>query len=133
MSIKSKLLQAIGEINIEDMGDETLVDILVDKIKSQERRIQELSRENSHERDKLSHEIEAIHQERKKMRDDPLYGAYGEFYFLGEGNRRFKLNVRGSEILQLCERIKKFDYIMQRIPGEYWNILEEQDSGYKRK
>lgn len=39
MSIKSNLLEAVGEVNIEDIGTEALVDILVSRIKAQDAEI----------------------------------------------------------------------------------------------
>ena len=98
MSIKSKLLEAVGTVDIADIGNEALVDILVSKICALEKTIQQLHGENAAERERLYREIEAAKRDRNEMRSNPLYGAHGEFYFLGLDDRRYQLIMQGGQI-----------------------------------
>lgn len=133
MSVRSKLLEAVGEIDIHDIGESALVDILVNKIKSQEKRIQELNGENAHERQRLHDEREAMHKDRQEMRRNPLYGVYGQFYFLGRDNQRIQLVMQSGQIVSMIERFKNTDFMMRQITPTQWDILEEQDQTGKRK
>lgn len=122
MSVKTKLLEAVGDIDISDIGEEALVEILVNKITSLEKRIKELHGENGRERQRLHDETEALHRERREMRRNPMYGAYGEYYFIGRKNSCFQVSMRAGNILELIEREKKINYQLQRISGEQWNL-----------
>lgn len=122
MSVKTKLLEAVGDIDISDIGEEALVEILVNKIASLEKRVKELHGENSCERQRLHDETEALHRERHEMRRNPMYGAYGECYFLGRKASRFRVTMRAGNILELIEREKKIDFPLQRISGEQWGM-----------
>ena len=131
MTIKQKLLDAIGDLSISDIGAEALVDILVYKIHALENTVASSNRENGLERQRLYDETLAMREERKKMLRDPMYGAYGEFYFLGRNGTRFCLSMQCGNIQRMFERVKTTDWVMQQITQEQWGILEGQDGKKK--
>ena len=124
MSVKTRLLAAVGDIDISDIGEEALVEILINKIASLEKRVKELHGENGRERQRLHDETEALMRERHEMRRNPMYGAYGEHYFLGRKTSTFRICIRAGNILELIEREKKTDYPLQRISSEQFGLTE---------
>jgi hypothetical protein len=131
-AIRSKLLEAVGQIDIHDVGEEALVDILVNKIQAQEERIKALQGENAHERERLYAQQEQLRQEQKSLRRDPYYGAYGEFFFLGHDNRRYRLSLQGGAVMSLIERYRKLDWAMQQITPAHWELMEENEQKGKK-
>lgn len=132
MGIKEKLLQAVGEVDIQDIEAEALVDILVSRINVQNKMIRDLNSKNGMERQRLHDETEALHRERQKMRSDPKYGAYGEYFFLGRNNIRVTLSMQSGQIKYMSERSKGNDWHMQQITLEQWNITEQDEQIKKR-
>lgn len=130
MTIKSKLLEAVGAVDIADIGNEALVDILVAKIKSLEDQIDELRGENAHERQILHSKLEALQDERMELRKNPLYGAHGEYCFVGKGDRRYFLSVKGGLIDRLCERVDGVDLIMEETNVKNWYGEEPLTKNY---
>ncbi len=119
MSIKTKLLEAVGEVDISDIGTEALVDILTSRIKAQDKKIQELHGENGAERERLYREIEQNREERKRMRRDPLYCARGDYFFKGNSGL-LHLFIQG-DLMKLCESKGKCDYILEQLsPEQYY-------------
>lgn len=121
MNIKKKLLEAVGEVDVSDIGTEALVDILTSRIKAQDKKIQELHGENAAERERLYREIEAINEERKRMRQDPLYFLHGEYFFRGNTGI-IRIHVHGFKI-EAIERKGKanVDYLLEQVTrAEYY-------------
>lgn len=117
MSIKQKLLDAVGEVDVSDIGTEALVDILVSRIKAQDKKIKELHGENAAERQHLYDETERMHREIKEMRSNPMYGAYGSYCFTGGmPDVKFILHMRGGKIIEAIARHKTMDYLLNIQP-----------------
>ena len=121
MSIKGKLLEAVGEVDVSDIGTEALVDILTSRIKAQDKKIQELHGENARERQRLHDEIERNIAERKRMQNDPLYCLHGEYFFRGNTGI-IRVHVHGFK-MEVIERKGKanIDYLLEQVtPAEYY-------------
>lgn len=121
MSVKEKLLEAVGDIDICDIGEEALVGILVNKITALEEDIKRLNGANAHERLMLDSQQRLIQEERQMMRRNPLYGAEGNYFFLGRKTSRFHIHVTGS-IIELSEREKRIDFRLQQISPQQWEM-----------
>ena len=121
--VKGKLLEAVGEIDIQDIGEAALVDILVNKIRALEQRIKELHGENAHERLVMQSDREALKRERTDMLRNPAYGAHGQFFFMGRDDRRYMLTMTGGRIESFTERWKGNDWLMQTIGHSQWEKL----------
>jgi len=120
MGIKKKLLEAVGEVNVSEVGEVAMVDILVGRIKTLEAENTNLRSENAHELLTLHSEHERLNEERKRLRSDPFYGAYGEAYFLGNNGEKYKLSMQGGKIQELFMRTKKIDFLLQQIsPAQF--------------
>jgi hypothetical protein len=126
MSVKQKLLEAVGQIDIRDIGEEALIDILVNKIEALEKNIKELHSENGAEKQRLIDATERMHCEIKEMNSNPMYGASGRYYFLGRNKERICLYMLGGKIVEMFERYKKIDFCMQHITSKQWESLEEK-------
>lgn len=127
MTIKAKLLEAVGEVDINDIGTEALVDILVSRIKAQDKKIQELHGENAQERQRLHNEVDSLHMEQRKMRSDPLYWATGLYCFKGLAADLVKLEVQGAHVKIYLHR-KRNAYPLQQISPNEFDILEQGQS-----
>ncbi len=113
MSIKQKLLDAVGEVNVADIGAEALVDILTSRIKAQDKEIERLHGANAAERQRLVDKTEYMHREIKKMRSDPMYGAQGSYHFSGGmPDVEFILHMVGGRIKEAFARYKNIDYLL---------------------
>ncbi len=120
MKLKQKLLEAVEDIDTCELDEQALVDLLVAKIKSQQKEIEKLEGANGREQQRLYDETMALLEERKRLKSDPRYGAYGLFYFIGEKDAKFCLNIQGGQILELFERKKDTDYLMQKVSLTEW-------------
>jgi len=119
MSIKGKLLEAVGDVDVSDIGTEALVDILTSRIKAQDKKIQELHGENAGERQRLYDATEAINRDRKEMQRNPLACAHGE-YFFRSGKNIIIINIQGYKIT-VMESDGKMDYLLEKVPpSEYY-------------
>lgn len=114
MSVKTKLLEAVGDIDIKDIGEEALVEILVNKIAALEKEVKRMLLESQHN---------ILQEEFRRLRRDPLYGAEGSYFFLGRGKNRFHVQVRG-QMIDLIEREKKIDFRLQMISPQQFEITE---------
>ncbi len=125
MSIKGKLLEAVGEVDVSDIGTEALVDILTSRIKAQDKKIQELHGENARERQRLHDETEAMRRDRKEMQRNPLACAHGEYFFRCERGLII-INVQGYK-MTVMERVGKanIDYLLEQVPpSEYYGAAK---------
>lgn len=104
MSTKQKILKAI-DCTIDDIGEDRLIDILLDAFKAKKARIAELENQIGAVARELHALEEARREEYRRMRSNPLFGASGEYYFLCR-DRKFRVLVRGSDI-QLFERSER--------------------------
>lgn len=124
---KEKLLEACGSIDLADVGEAALIDILVDKIKSLEKSVIALNGENGAERQRLYDETNRLREEQKRLRNDPLYGTYGQYYFIGSYGSKFILHMQGGYVVDLVEtkkhgkkKTETLDYKLQQVsPAEF--------------
>ena len=115
--MKQKLLAALG-ITLDDVSEERLLDILLDAYKAKQKQIQQLEGENGHEREMLHAEREKLRDELHRVRSDPLYGASGQFWFLGGLPQvSYCVTIQSGKAVEMYERHGKIDYRMQAIPG----------------
>jgi len=131
-AIKSKLLEALSGRDIRDVGEEALVDILVNKIKALEEGIEQLKSENAFERARLHSLQQDLVIEQRRMRTDPLYGAQGCYYFLGAEKRRYVVEIGHGYSVTLYERYKKNNWAMQQINSLIFESHDNLDEPTKR-
>lgn len=121
MSVKSKLLEACGDLDISDLGEAALVDILVGKIKSLEDKVRDTQAANAHERQLMEHERHVYQEQRK----NPGFFMSGMFFLEGRFGALFKLEINGSQI-RVMECTRKLIWMMQFISPEDFSIKLEQ-------
>lgn len=118
--VKTKLLDAVGEIDISDIGESALVDILVGKIKALEKEVVKLNNENGYERQRLYDETTRLREEQKRLRTDPFYGAHGEAYFLGNNGEKYRLHMHAGCVRELVMHMKKIYFPLQQVsPAQF--------------
>ena len=122
MSIKQKLIDAL-DCTIEDINEDRLVDILLDAYKTRGDQITHLEGENAQERERLYAEFESIKREQKRMREDPLYCATGEYFFNCNGHN-FGVRVQGYRI-DAFERQGNIDFAGREMSLAEWQALRE--------
>lgn len=120
MNIKDKLLKAVKDIDTHEMDESVLIDILVDKIKSQADEIERLRGENAHEEMRLYSAREAIQKEIREMHSNPFYGATGPIYFLGQKGEKFSLIFQGGVCKEIYQRKKDIDYNLRQVSPAEW-------------
>ena len=117
MDNKQKILEAL-DVAIDDIKESRLLDILLDAYKDQKRQIAELKAENSAERESMYHERESMKAEHRRMREDPLYCASGNYYFVCNG-RRFVVSVQGFK-MEMFEQNESIHHFAQQLsPSEF--------------
>ena len=52
------------------------------------------------------------------MRRNPMYGAWGEFYFLGRNNTKFSLVCKSGKIENFIEVAKDANYVLKPVDHE---------------
>lgn len=119
VSLKNKLLEAVGDIDIGEIGTAAMVDILVGRIKTLEARVSELNAENTHERLRLHSEYEALREERKRLLSDPLYGMHGAYAWEDLGGDEIVLTVGGGVIRDMVVRRNNIDHLLQQISAKH--------------
>ena len=120
MSTKQKILDALG-CALDEISEDRLVDILLDAYKRKEQRIKNLEAENVTERQRLDAEIERCQIARHEMRSNPLYGASGEYFFLGTGWRRLRVQIEGGCRISAFEVVGNVDYVCRQVSQEEYN------------
>lgn len=125
MSLKSKLLAAVGDLFPDDFSESALVDILVDRIARQDKEIENLRGANAHERLVMQAERDRMHRDRDEMRRNPLYLAHGVFYFLGPKKELYTIEVCGNQ-LRPSINIHGIFYPMQEITEFFFKKLMEK-------
>lgn len=118
MNNRSRILEALGDV-VDDISEERLLDILLDSYAAKKQRIKELEGENAHERQALHDDRERLHEEMRRMRSDPLYGACGDYYFT-VGGRYFRFHVHGGRVDMLEECKGNISYAAQQMSLEAW-------------
>lgn len=94
--IKDKLLAAL-DCCLSDLTAECLVDILIDAYQATRQESARLQGANGHEREMLRAEEERMRIEQQRLRNDPLYGAAGHYFFAGD-NQVFRIDIAGHDI-----------------------------------
>lgn len=120
MPSKQKILDAL-DVAIDDLGEDRLIDILLDAYKAKNDRILQLEGENCHERLVLQSERESLREESRRMRSDPLYGPGGHYFFL-VNDHKIKVIVQGGRI-DVFERLKDIIYPAQIVSPADWERL----------
>lgn len=119
--MKQKILEALDCV-LEDVGEDRLVDILVDAYNAQKERLEASVTENNAERQHMHDERERMKQEHHRMRTDPLYCAAGAFFFVDGDGRTFIVQIKGFKI-EMCERRGTIDYAAQQISREEFSQI----------
>ena len=97
MTTKQKILDALN-LTLDHIGEDRLLDILLDAYKAKDRRISDLERENESEHRTLRLQQESIREEIGRMRRDPTYGAVGDYFFELQGICKGKIRVTVSTL-----------------------------------
>lgn len=101
MNIKQKLLKAVGDVNIEEIGESALVDILIARIKSLEFQITQEQATTSHKWLEIEHLQNKLKNELCQLRSDPFYGSYGEIKFIGRNkNVEIIIGFQGGKLIE---------------------------------
>ena len=79
---KEKLLEIIGDYSLDEIGVNSLLDILHAKLKGQAERIEELCRANGAEKERLYQQMESLNLEHRELRRNPASIISGPFYFM---------------------------------------------------
>jgi hypothetical protein len=118
--MNAKILDALG-CALTNISEERLLDILLDAYESKKKQISELQAANAREREDLHHQRELMAEEYRRMRQDPLYGAGGQYYFANPGRgARFCVTVHGRRII-LTEQGPNSEVYMRPISQEEYN------------
>lgn len=122
MSIKEKLLSAIGDLPYEEMSNERLVDILVDKLKSQQEEIKRLNNANNIEKLKLHDDRDLVHSEIRELRCNPNKFLSFTDYYIGKRGLKIICTFHGGS-LSVCEVEKKILFAAKRVSAEEFEVL----------
>lgn len=117
MITKQKLLDAMG-LTIDCIGEDRLLDILLDAYKAKGEEIARLKGENCHEREVMHAEREQMRAEYSRIRQDPLYFVSGQYYFVAR-QHRFSVIVNGDRI-EAFERVGTIDYAGVALSRKEW-------------
>lgn len=123
MDIHEKLLAFFNEnekIIKEDAPTDVLLDLIGEILQYQNKKIKSLSAENAHERLVIKAEYDRLKSERKEMARNPLYGATGEFCFVGADSLKIRLTVRSGIVVDAIQRTKKADYALMQLSPDLW-------------
>lgn len=115
---KERLLQAL-DIAIDDLSEGVLLEVLIAAYEQKKAECAKLQGENAQERENLHLAEGRLLEEQHRLRNDPLYGAAGEYYFDING-RRFGVVVQGSR-MDMFERKGNIDYAARQMPPAEWN------------
>ena len=118
MTIKEKILEALGGCVLDDISESRLIDILVDAHAALRQRIADLEGTNAVEREDLHQSQDRIQEEMHRMRSDPLYCAQGDYYFECNG-RKFCVSVHGHR-MELFERQRHVDLNGRQMTPKEW-------------
>lgn len=116
--VKDKLLSAIGDINLSDVAESTLVDILVAKIKALESEVSNLHGANAHERLILDSQRDNLHRDMKELRRNPLFGAHGMYYFIDSNGVKFDVHAIGGKIDSAAFYKKSIRCLMKQVTAQ---------------
>lgn len=122
MSIKEKLLSAINDLPYEEISNERLVDILVDKLKSQREEIKKLENANLSERRILSAETERIMNEYKELNRNPNKFLSFTEYFIGKRGLKIICSFHNG-YLSVSEVEKAISFAAKRVSPEEFQGL----------
>ena len=117
MNTKQKILKAI-DCAIDDIGEDRLVDILLDAFKAKKARIAELEGQLTAAAREVHDVWESRRLERHEIRTNPLYSAAGEYFFI-VNDRKFMIQVFGPRI-EMFERCGKIDHAAQIINRDHF-------------
>ena len=117
-SIKQKLIAAL-DIALEDVGEDRLLDILLDAYASKKREIEKLKNENAGERQYLRKQHDDLVREQHRLRSDPTYGARGEYFFAREGGYKFRVSVTAGGVDLFEYRLGVEYCILSLSPGAW--------------
>lgn len=117
MTVKDKILAALG-CALDEISETRLIDILLDAYEKKKQRIAVLEGENAHERARLEFEHDKMREEYRRMLNDPLYCAGGEYFFCLDG-RRFCFRVQGHHV-EMFERRGIHDFAAIQHSAREW-------------
>lgn len=120
MSTKQKILVILDDV-LDDVSEQRLLDILLDAYQARQAEIKKLKSEIAYERENLHRLQESTTDEYRRMRSDPLYGAFGEYFFELPGKQRqfFCVRVQGKRF-EMFERKGNVDFMCRQMSREEW-------------
>lgn len=98
-AIKEKLLEMLEDLDVNDLGEDALLNILRDKLDAQKLVIEQLQKANFVEHEKLTQEWEALRLERSELRRNPNRFIDDDHYFIGGKNvigAKFIVQIRSG-------------------------------------
>jgi hypothetical protein len=116
MSIKHKILKALGDIALEDVKEETLLGILLDSYTAKQKEIERLAGENSHEREILRQEWDRLRSEEQKIRTNACFWVSGMYRFKGD-NIEIHVEIRDGRI-SVLQKEKNLNIVLREMQ---WN------------
>ncbi len=117
---KQKLVDALSEIDMQETSNETLVEMLLAKLKDYRKEIKDLKSANAAEKQQLHDLIEQAHNERNEMRRNPNKFISTTAYFV-DASAKIKLCVnfdRGN--VGVVRELGGINFLVQQVsPDDY--------------
>jgi hypothetical protein len=120
MTIKQKILAAL-DCDLESLTESRLLDILLDAYASKQKRIDDLERENSAERQSLRDQHELLDRVQRGIRTDPLYLSVGQYFFVLPNQQKVRVSVSGGQNIMLMVDSAGDCYLCPQITSEEYH------------
>lgn len=112
---KDKLLEIIGDLAIDDLGMDRLLDVLADKLKLQDKTIEQLLHKNDDEWVQIRQDRETLQREYQELRRNPATIITGPFFFYSaESNEKFMVQINRGRV-ETFQKKKNNRHILQEI------------------
>ena len=118
MSVKTRILKALQELDLGDISEDGLIAVLLDAYDTRGREIKRLEGENVHEREQLHEQRESILRERHRMRSDPTLLCVADYFFIApDGKTKFHVLVAEGKV-HLNQQLSNYAVAMRPISKE---------------
>jgi len=123
VTIKSKLLAAIQDMQFDDLSNEALIDVLLDKLKRQKFEIESLRVANIREREDLRLKHDRIDREYRELQRNPNKFISTQAHFLTSNNNKLQVTFVNGYI-KLQEMDKKLAVWREVMQVSYADLME---------
>lgn len=117
MSIKERLIAAIGDTSWDDLPEAALVELVLEQLKRTKAALFEAQAAVIKE-GRRAHELEeSYRKEMRSLRTNPLFAIHGDFYFVdasGDIASIYVVLIEGGRI-SIVKRVGRIDYQMRQL------------------